>query len=148
MLGCLFLSVFFFFFFLKDNFFADERRREARVHEVTKAHQCSPTLACICLHRTFFHFLSVCFLNHHAGWQFFFLFLFFLLYSTVYATSLITNLLRRAIFTRFYWQKKKKQQKDDHGPCYSGEWKQVNIGTARFVFIIRMCFLCGSLGTE
>ena len=31
-----FFKCFFFFFFLKDNFFADERRREARVHEVTR----------------------------------------------------------------------------------------------------------------
>ena len=100
-----FLSVFF-IFLLKDKIFADERRREARLHEVTR-------LISVVLH-------------WHARMRLFFTFCFCLpgdssyllhffsctVYSTVYATSLITNLLRRAIFTHFRWQK--RQQKNDH----------------------------------
>ena len=58
--------------------------------------------------------------------------IFFLVYSTVYATSLITNLLRRAIFTHFRWQK--RQQKK--WPCYSGEWKQVIFGKPDLSFLL------------
>ena len=130
-------SVFFLFFFFEMQNFCWWKEKRSQSTWGDKAHQCSPTLACS--HTTFFTF-CFCFLSHHAGWQFFFV-PFLLVYSTVYATPLITNLLRRAIFTHFRWQKQTKKKAAKIWPYYSGEWKQVNIWTARFVFIIG-CVFC------
>ena len=74
-----------------------------------------------------------------------FLFLFFL-YIQQFMQLLSLQICWREQYSLTFVDKKKektkkKQRKDDHGPCYSGEWKQVNILTARFVFII-VCVFC------
>ena len=76
-------------------------------------------------------FFSV-FLSHHAGWQFLFLFLFLHVYSTVNATSLITNLLWKECNagvkeSNIHSLSSPKKKAAKRWPCYSGEWKQVNI---------------------
>ena len=88
-----FFKVFFFLLFisLRDKIFADERRKEVTVHEVTRLISAVP-------HR---HARIRLFFFEPSCWVTVFLFLFFLVYSTVYATSLITNLLRTATFTHF-----------------------------------------------
>ena len=138
-LGWVFKCFFFFcFFLLKDKIFADERRREAISTWGDKA------LIGVVPHwrariRLFFTFCFFCFLSHHAGWRFFFLlFLFSCIFNSLCNFSHYKLVNRRAIFTHFRWQKKKAAKR---WPCYSGEWKEVNIWTARFVFIIG-CVFC------
>ena len=140
-----FFKCFFFLLLLKDKSFADERRREAWVHEVTRLISVVPHWhACI---RLFFYF-PFWFLFFWAimpGDSFFCSF-FLHVYSTVNATFLITNLfcyernatlaLRRAMFTHFPWQKKKSSKK----MTMLFWWMK----TGKYL----VCFLCGSLGTE
>ena len=118
-LECLVLSVFFFYFILlKDKFFPNERRREARVHEVTRLISVVPHwYARIRL----FLLSGFVFWAIMLGDSFFCSFLFLLVYSIVYATSLITNLGEQYSLP-FVDKKKKKAAK--RWPCYSGEWKQ------------------------
>ena len=113
-------SVFFFFFFFfywKTNFFPNERRREARVHEVTRLISVVPHW--YARTRLFFYFLVLYF--EPSCWVT--VFLLFLFFTCIFNSLCNFSHYKfgRAIFTHFRWQKKKAAKR---WPCYSGEWKQ------------------------